>query len=349
MTSVAAPAPATRRVAMGHVPKRVLLGLLRRGLAVLLASEWAWQRYEAALVRLAHRLPRSRLIRVMWVESVLVRVSRDGALGERVASLSCGLKLSLKVDEYANQGQIYFTGRYEDDTSSIVERLLRPGDVFIDVGANVGFFSLLAASRGAVVHAFEPNAELCQRLLASAAMNGLGARVRVNQAAVADSESPRRLFVSKDGAKRDCASLYPLPHLGDADSMAVETTTLDRYCDRHRLAKVRLVKIDVEGAEALVLRGFRRILTSASRPSAILCELSAFPGGCRPSEVVAELTRSGYRGSLLSSGRILPLRDEDPDRLIPSGASKNALFLDAQADPIPVPGAAADGSLRCAS
>lgn len=123
------------------------------------------------------------------------------------------------------------------------QQRLEPDDLFIDVGANVGVYTLWAASLGAAVIAVEPAPAAIAQLRANVALNPI-ANVAIVEAAVTDS--PGRASFTANAA---------MSHLGG--TATVDATTLDAVLgDRHAAG----VKIDVEGAERLVLEGAGRAL-----------------------------------------------------------------------------------------
>jgi hypothetical protein len=75
----------------------------------------------------------------------------------------------------------FYCGLHESEDMAFVLHLLRPGDVFYDVGANVGSYTLLAATAGARVHAFEPSPPTAARLRRNVALNALEERVQVHE------------------------------------------------------------------------------------------------------------------------------------------------------------------------
>ncbi|MCB1185225.1 FkbM family methyltransferase [bacterium] len=149
----------------------------------------------------------------------------------------------------------YADGSNEPPVQEVLARLLTPGATFLDVGANVGFFSALAARlvgpRGRVV-AFEPvpaNADLVAR---NAAANGLG-NVEVVRAAVSDRCGRGRLVLAghAGGASLDSVAAPPDP-VGEIE---VDLVTLDAWLAARPEVRPDVVKIDVEGAEPEVLDG----------------------------------------------------------------------------------------------
>ena len=154
---------------------------------------------------------------------------------------------------------------------------LDPGQVFLDVGANVGYYSLLAAQlvgpRGRVV-AFEPNATVRARLEDHVRWNRVGDIVTVVGTALADvRDGSLDLFVPDRDEESGIASLHRTPRLEGkhATAMRVPSQRLDDWLEGSSLPRITVVKIDVEGAETRVLQGMRRTLLSR-RPLHILCE-----------------------------------------------------------------------------
>lgn len=125
------------------------------------------------------------------------------------------------------------------------KRLLQPGDLFIDVGANVGVYSLWAAALGARVIAIEPDPIAAGRLRANLALNP-GIDVEVIEAAASAVDGTTSLTTGLDSKN----------HLGEGQQ--VRALTLDQIA--RKSPSIAGVKIDVEGAERLVLQGSVRLL-----------------------------------------------------------------------------------------
>lgn len=164
-------------------------------------------------------------------------------------------------------------GRYEPEEIAFARRIVTPGDTVVDVGAHIGFFTMqLAALVGPTgrVFAFEPfdaNAELLERSIAE---NGFRDRIAFERAAVGASSGTAALTfppetLNSGGAYLLQAGSAPLP--GNLTAR-VPVVALD---DLSLTRPVRFIKMDVEGAEPLVVRGAARILRE-DRP-VILSEL----------------------------------------------------------------------------
>jgi FkbM family methyltransferase len=210
----------------------------------------------------------------------------------RTATVRTADRFRIRVDTRdLIQRSIYFTGRWEDEIASHV-RHLGPGDLFVDVGANVGYFSLLAASRGADVIAFEPDPECCVQLDANALINGYAIDAR--RLAISDEKGESTLYLAP-AENRGGSSLKT----GKGPSLPVPTDTLDAQLDGR---KPTLVKIDVEGAEVRVLRGARALLSSNAPPD-IICEVSEFSLkelGSSKDELFALMAEHGFACKIIS-------------------------------------------------
>jgi FkbM family methyltransferase len=188
-------------------------------------------------------------------------------------------------------------GTAEPEVQEAIAGHLEEGGVFFDLGANVGFYTLLAGrlvgSSGTVV-AVDPQPEAIERLHHNVALNGL-TNVSVVTAAVADSPGEGELAVSPDGVLEWAGLLE-----GDwpAESrITVSITTIDELAER--VATPTLIKLDIEGAEVRALKG-AEVALRASRP-VIVCEAHG-----TGAEVAALLERSGYDVSSLDASREIP-------------------------------------------
>lgn len=154
----------------------------------------------------------------------------------------------------ASRGKILriLGGSYEPEQTRLFEEHVRPGDTVLDVGAHVGYYTVLSAvlagERGAV-WAFEPNPANARFLRRHAEINGLR-QVRVTQAAVADANGTARFGFGRGSGTG---------HLAADGEVEVRTVRLDDFCAEHGIAPAA-VKIDVEGAEGAVLEGARGVL-----------------------------------------------------------------------------------------
>jgi FkbM family methyltransferase len=152
-------------------------------------------------------------------------------------------------------------GTYEAEQTRLFARTVRPGSTVLDVGAHVGYYTLLSsvlAGDSGSVWAFEPNPRNCAFLREHARINRCG-NVRVAQVAVSDAEGHVR-FARGSGSGTG--------HLSEGGALQVRTVRLDDFC-RERGIHPDAIKVDVEGAEMSVLEGARETLRSA-RPTVFL-------------------------------------------------------------------------------
>lgn len=178
-----------------------------------------------------------------------------------------GFSMYVRLDDWAVGARIAVRRRYEPHVTRVFARLLRPGAVVVDVGANVGWYTLLAAARvgpSGQVYAFEPGAESCRLLEQSAAWNAFG-HVRVFECAVSDVEGVVGFGLDDSNGRISHERVRESP-------LQVRSETLDRALAGER--RVDVIKVDVEGAEARVLRGARALL-ERDRP-VLVTELSPF-------------------------------------------------------------------------
>jgi FkbM family methyltransferase len=184
---------------------------------------------------------------------------------------------------------------------------LRPDGVAIDIGANIGVWSLLAAERqpGARVHAFEPVPEVAERCRRHAALNGLDTIV-LNVSAVGGENGVAPFYAIRDdntGASSLIRRRFP------AEEISVPVVTLDTYVERARLDRVDVLKVDVEGGEGAVFSGAVRTLSRDDAP-AIFFEVDerlCAAAGTTPGGVKQLLVEYGYGIFAWRRGAFVPV------------------------------------------
>lgn len=169
----------------------------------------------------------------------------------------------------------FWTGSYDSETISAITGFLRPGDNVIDVGANIGFYTVPMGRRlreiGGALYAIEPFAPNLERLRENLAANDLLDTVSVIASAVGDRGGSVTL-VPEPGEARTANTVA---HEAAPDAAgAVSLTTLDSIVEREGIRACRFMKIDVEGWELAALRGATGLLTT-HRP-VVEGELNAF-------------------------------------------------------------------------
>jgi FkbM family methyltransferase len=204
-----------------------------------------------------------------------------------------GSRMQLQVDEYMQRRFYYHC--YEAPEVRFMRRWLRHGDVVVDVGAHVGFFTLLAArlvGPGGHVRAFEPVPTNFDALDRNLSMNGY---TWVSTLRAAVSDAPGTVSLGLDQARLVGTSTADFSVGGALSSIEAPAVTLDHVVGADE--RVRLLKIDAEGHEPQVLAGAAAIL-ERSPPDAILFEVNAtrLAGqGALAEDIFEPLAAHGYR------------------------------------------------------
>ena len=181
---------------------------------------------------------------------------------------------------------------YEPEYLGQMLGALAPDDIFFDVGANIGLVALNAARRCRTV-AFEPDPTICSRLRCNLQLNP-SVPIDVRQVAISDSNGSVELFT--DGVDGTSPSL--VHQRGERRTARVDAHALDTLLEGGTLPAPTVVKLDIEGAEILALRGATRLLNGADAPRLLFLEVhdSFLPGfGSSAAEVMALVTNAGYR------------------------------------------------------
>lgn len=190
------------------------------------------------------------------------------------------------------QSHLLYGRAFEARSLSNVSAFLREGDVFLDIGANVGLYSLLAASRHARVLAVEPNPSICAELLENIHLNACGDRVKVANVAAGDAQDIIHIGIPEQRNRGMSREVDPSRVSG---AVCVATMRIAAVCRALGMTDIRLVKIDVEGAELHALRGLLEG-PDALRPQAILFEYlpEHFSYGDAPHALIRYLNSHGY-------------------------------------------------------
>jgi len=221
-----------------------------------------------------------------------------------VVRLDKGFRMNLDLAD-PEQLKVYFYGHYHERyEADLVQRLLGGDDVFWDIGANVGYFTLVAATalrnRGQIV-AFEPGKNAYARLVSNLALNPYR-NIQAFPVAVTDREGEAVLHLLGDIADSS-ASLYQAGQ-AQAGQEVCRTVSLDHFLDSEGLRPPDLVKLDAEGAELAVLQGAQGII--AHTPPLFLIEMeekNLRAAGASKAVVAQFLTGCGYRAAHLRKGR----------------------------------------------
>ena len=266
-----------------------LAGLLRRGrtaIAEALAAAVAAMPFlERPFIAAGRRAARWYYPGTVYWDSHEALARRLRRSGRRFRQLTIvGHPLILDVTDGSAYLRYFHARAYEPQLTAFIAEAVRPGSVFVDVGANIGLFTLLAArcaSPGGRILAFEPHPGARAQLRELIDMNGLTDGVTVSDAALSDRSAPATtLFLSSDSSLSTLDPTFaPLGGLHPfRTGVKVPVSSLDDWLEASgppwAIASIDVMKIDVEGTEERVIRGMTRTL--ARHPSLkIVCETTA--------------------------------------------------------------------------
>lgn len=265
------------------------------------------RRVGEALRRLAGRC---RPFLPVWLKDALKDhvLARTGPRGEvtRLEPLP-GVSFCMELDaRLLHDRELWLHGRHEPEVAAVMAEVLRPGDGMLDVGAHRGYFALLGAALvgpAGRVWAFEPSPEHGRALVRHLALNGAEDRVAVCPVAL-DRARGEVLLHESPTSNRGADSLAPRPGWR---AVPVEALDLEAAAARFgiELARVRLVKLDVEGAELRVLEGLGPLLSRPAPPDLVfevnVAGLAAL--GATPRVLGERLEARGYRLFRLVAGQ----------------------------------------------
>ncbi|MBT9171477.1 MAG: hypothetical protein DDT18_01853 [Actinobacteria bacterium] len=218
-----------------------------------------------------------------------------------------GYKMLVFANETVGR-QIIWNKCYEKEETQFIYNFLKSTDVCLDIGANVGYFTLLMASkaRQGQVYSFEP-IPICYHLLNCSILLNNFTNVVVNNCAVGEIDGESIFYISMDSA---FSSLRNPSIIGESSSISVPVVSIDNYVDsRRNINKVDFIKIDVEGAEMQVINGATSLLRDVTRrPRLIMLELveehlKRFSN--KASDVIQLLRNYGYNAEILRNGKLV--------------------------------------------
>lgn len=194
------------------------------------------------------------------------------------------------------QQYLYYFGVWEPNLTRLLRESLQPGDVFVDVGANIGYFTLLAARlvrpSGRVV-AIEPSPRLHASLQRNLARNRV-ANVRALDVAVLDEAGRVPLYA---GTAHHSGLTTTRPERGLELECSVDALPLSEILEPEEVQAARLIKIDVEGAEAAVVQSLRPLLPRCRDDLEVVVEVDAellARQGRDPAALFAVFSEAGF-------------------------------------------------------
>ncbi|MDP3645460.1 MAG: FkbM family methyltransferase [bacterium] len=197
-------------------------------------------------------------------------------------------------------------GGYEADEVELVTRLIRPTDTVIDIGANIGYFTVLFCdvAREGTVHSFEPSPKTCSFLRKNIESNGFK-NAHVYEMAVGDRDGHAQIFINEynKGDNR----LYP--SFG-AKGVDIRVAMLDSVIPPD--TKVDFIKMDTQGYEVYALRGMRRVVRDSPDLRMIV---ECWPKGLKKAgssieEFFSELENAGFSWRIIDGGELRTVSKE---------------------------------------
>lgn len=255
---------------------------------------------------------------------------------EHKGSLKVTLQQDVRMYLYSNDklSELIYFNDFERNERDFLNAYLRPGDIYIDVGANIGLFTIIAArlvgENGKVI-AFEPARKTYQRLLENVRLNDYK-NVFCIRKAISNSSEQMELIKADGGF--DAWNSLGSPSAGTSfESEVIQTTTLDSFVNENGLlGQITMIKIDVEGWEKRVILGAKDLLSRRDAPvlQVEFTDCNAQAAGSSCGELYESITSLGYKCFLYDpiNRTIIPegLRSsypylniiavKDPDRLL---------------------------------
>lgn len=236
--------------------------------------------------------------------------------GERIFTQTVVLSNGIKIK--ADYDKIDMLGSNDSFEIDVMKKLLRPGFVCLDVGANVGAYALNMSTEvkeEGIVYAFEPSPETFKVLKENVRSSGLK-NIVLHEYAVGDKPGEAILHVAFQSG---------LTGIGDTgrgtivSKISVPMITLDNFVEKESISRVDFLKIDVEGFEPAVLKGSRNMLANSNmKIFTELDETNAASNGFDRQDIISWMSSLGYRawGINRASKKVIPLTTNNLDTVM---------------------------------
>jgi len=214
---------------------------------------------------------------------------------------------------------VFLFREFEPVNTAIFRRIVKPGDVCVDAGANFGYYTALFARWGARVYAFEPVPSTFALTEETVRLNQCESAAKPFNCGLGDQLGTIRIYQFRN-LSHGHASTSDLGR-NDAVPQDCQITTLDAFCTEHSVPRISFMKIDVEGFEYEVLKGGQKTLTQPDAPT-LHFEVNAACAEHRkmdPNQIVALLQSYGYTdflqikryGGVRKAPAVLPVANFD--------------------------------------
>lgn len=192
---------------------------------------------------------------VLWLQPYLGKAFAGGAYPAEI-EINCGYRMIIDKQDHVGR-HIFLTGDYEPETTNVFVKILKDGDIVLDIGANIGYFSLLArhcVGKDGHIYSFEASPAICKMLIRNIGINSID-NVSVYNNAVIDSERNVDFYVANDSH----LGISSIRSINDASyKQVIKGISIDSLLDK--VCNIKLIKIDIEGAEYHALKGMIKVI-----------------------------------------------------------------------------------------
>ncbi len=233
---------------------------------------------------------------VAALQRAILRVFLEGQEFEHM--INAGPAKGLKYPVLLPDDKGVWTGNYEVEFVSALVSAVKPGDVCLDIGGWRGYCGGAMATHGAkAVYIFEPLPDNCARIQKLIGLN-TNLPLHLIQAAVGEQNGEATFSIS-DATSMGKLSTSPFqPDMTSAQSIKVKLVSIDDWVEQNGIAPPSVMKIDVEGAEVMALKGAEKTLKTALPTLFIECHSRELTAGCS-----TFLTNLGYKCITMETNR----------------------------------------------
>lgn len=227
-----------------------------------------------------------------------------------------GVRYMLDMSDHVMR-QTYMMGLYERNTIRQLQKLSKKDMTFVDVGCNIGAFSLNMARHVSKVISFEPNPRTLIYLRRNVELNGFK-NIEVVPTGLSDKAGEAELFIQSLGS----SSFHKHQQIGDSEK--VQLTTLDEYLSPNRESRVDILKVDVEGHEMACLKGAEKTIDRQDKMVIVLeMDANTFKAGYSKEDYMDFMNKKGF---IPYAPRAFPFSLKRMDE-IPDDYGDNVIFL----------------------
>lgn len=213
--------------------------------------------------------------------------------------LTLGASMELDLNDHVAR-QIYYFGAYEPIDAYLFFNLAKPGDVFIDAGTNIGFYSIMMAKKVAPngkVHSFEPIPQNYDLFLRNVELSKVNSNIQKIPKALWNKEEILSFSRAKTETRND--GQFTAGHIenkSEESDIQCETIRLDNYVKENNLTQINFIKMDIEGSELNALKGAYETL-SRFKPLILLevCRETCERFGYTPEDLWSYLKQFEYK------------------------------------------------------